>query len=290
MPTPRGRPARSSTPSPPSSPSSAAPTCRRRSASPGSSTATACSGVGPEPARRRRLPVPGASCERAPRRPGGRRQRRHRAPCGPSTSWAPPGARRDAVLVTLGTGIGGGQSPAASLQRGANGFAGEPGHMVVDPRGPGLPVRPAGLLGAVRVGLGPRPARPRRRRGRPAPPGRRAGRRRPRGGAGRARHGGGAARATPARSPSCASSAWWVALGVANLVNVSTPRSSSIGGGLAEAGELLLEPGARALRRPRPGRPSTARRCGSSPPSSASGPARSAPRSCARASSLRGPG
>ena len=42
----------------------------------------------------------------------------------------------DVVLVTLGTGIGGGMVSGGLLVRGANGFAGEPGHMVVDPNGP----------------------------------------------------------------------------------------------------------------------------------------------------------
>lgn len=38
----------------------------------------------------------------------------------------------DAVMVTLGTGIGGGIVMGGQLQRGANGFAGEIGHMVVE--------------------------------------------------------------------------------------------------------------------------------------------------------------
>lgn len=42
----------------------------------------------------------------------------------------------DVVLVTLGTGIGGGIAIDRSLRRGAHGFAGEPGHMCVDPSGP----------------------------------------------------------------------------------------------------------------------------------------------------------
>ena len=42
----------------------------------------------------------------------------------------------DLALVTLGTGIGGGFVLGGHLQRGAHGFAGEPGHMVVDARGP----------------------------------------------------------------------------------------------------------------------------------------------------------
>ena len=36
--------------------------------------------------------------------------------------------------------------------------------------------------------------------------------------------------------------AWWVALGLANLANVFDPRAFVLGGGLVEAGELLLEP------------------------------------------------
>src|SRR4051812_20906569 len=44
-----------------------------------------------------------------------------------------------ALLVTLGTGIGGGLVSEGLLVRGANGFAGEIGHMVVDPHGPRCP-------------------------------------------------------------------------------------------------------------------------------------------------------
>ena len=42
---------------------------------------------------------------------------------------------RDALIVTLGTGIGGGLIVGGELQRGANGFAGEIGHMVVQADG-----------------------------------------------------------------------------------------------------------------------------------------------------------
>ncbi|MDQ3757906.1 MAG: ROK family protein, partial [Actinomycetota bacterium] len=50
------------------------------------------------------------------------------------------GAGRDLdymVMVTLGTGIGGGLVSGGKLERGANGFAGEFGHMVVAPDGEG---------------------------------------------------------------------------------------------------------------------------------------------------------
>jgi glucokinase len=42
--------------------------------------------------------------------------------------------------------------------------------------------------------------------------------------------------------------AWWVALGVANLINILDSEVVVLGGGLAEAGDLLLEPVRRAYR------------------------------------------
>ncbi len=43
---------------------------------------------------------------------------------------------QDALVVTLGTGIGGGIVSGGRVLRGARGFAGEVGHIVVDPSGP----------------------------------------------------------------------------------------------------------------------------------------------------------
>lgn len=43
------------------------------------------------------------------------------------------------IAVTLGTGIGSGLILGGGLYRGRHGFAGEPGHMVVDPSGPPCP-------------------------------------------------------------------------------------------------------------------------------------------------------
>ena len=76
----------------------------------------------------------------------------------------------DVVLATLGTGIGGGIVAGGRLVRGTNGFAGEIGHMVVDPDGPECPCgqrgagsgsRPVGDWGAWASGPpsrgGPRP-------------------------------------------------------------------------------------------------------------------------------------
>ena len=63
----------------------------------------------------------------------------------------------DAVMVTLGTGIGGGLIAGGRVVRGASGFAGEIGHMVIDPTGPPCPCGGAGAgsaspRGAVSAG------------------------------------------------------------------------------------------------------------------------------------------
>ncbi len=59
------------------------------------------------------------------------------ATCAAAAEWQVGSARgaTDMVMVTLGTGIGGGVVAGGQLIRGANGFTGEIGHMVVDPDG-----------------------------------------------------------------------------------------------------------------------------------------------------------
>lgn len=61
---------------------------------------------------------------------------------------------RHLVAVTLGTGIGGGLIVDGRLVRGANGFAGEPGHMVVDPEGPRCPCGQRGCWERYASGAG----------------------------------------------------------------------------------------------------------------------------------------
>lgn len=63
------------------------------------------------------------------------------ATCATVAEWLTGAGRgaADVVMVTLGTGIGGGLVAGDRLQRGANGFAGEFGHMMVDPDGPACP-------------------------------------------------------------------------------------------------------------------------------------------------------
>jgi glucokinase len=148
---------------------------------------------------------------------------------------------REAVLVTLGTGIGGGYVTGGRLQRGAHGFAGEPGHMVVDPRGPLCPCGRRGCWERFASGSG---------LGRLARDAAAAGR------AGAVVDlAGGDPEAVRGEHVTAAALAgdrgalailrefgWWVALGIANLVNVLDPEVVVVGGGLAEAGELLLSP------------------------------------------------
>ncbi|HXW32908.1 MAG TPA: ROK family protein [Acidimicrobiales bacterium] len=60
------------------------------------------------------------------------------ATCATVAEWVVGAAAgsHDALVVTFGTGIGGGLVCDDRIMRGANGFAGEVGHMVVDPSGP----------------------------------------------------------------------------------------------------------------------------------------------------------
>ncbi len=159
------------------------------------------------------------------------------------------GAARGAnhsLTITLGTGIGAGITVKGEVLRGAHGFAGEPGHMMIEPGG--HPCR-CGRLGcweqyASGFALG--------RLGRESAA------------MGQAREvvarAGGDADAILGEHVSAAAAAgdadalavmgqfgWWVAQGVANLVNVLDSEVVVIGGGLAEAGDLLLEPVRRAF-------------------------------------------
>ena len=59
-----------------------------------------------------------------------------------------------AVIVTQGTGIGGGLIVNNALLRGANGFAGEPGHMLIDRFGPRCACGTQGCWEAVASGAG----------------------------------------------------------------------------------------------------------------------------------------
>jgi len=145
------------------------------------------------------------------------------------------------ILVTLGTGIGGGIVAGGRLLRGANGFAGEIGHMVVDPEGPPCPCGQRGCWEryASGGGLG-RLARQAVAEGRGARVLALAG--------GdpalvRGEHVTDAAAGGDSEAQAVlAELGWWVALGLANLANAFDPQAFVLGGGLVEAGDLLLAP------------------------------------------------
>jgi glucokinase len=146
-----------------------------------------------------------------------------------------------AVLVTLGTGIGAGLIVDGRLYRGAGGMAGEPGHMVVDPGGPPCPCGRRGCWERFASGSGlGRLARDAAGAGAADRVVELAG------GDAEAVRGEHVTRAAREGDPDAVEVlrqfAWWVALGVANLVNVLDPEIVVIGGGLAEAGDLLLDP------------------------------------------------
>lgn len=125
------------------------------------------------------------------------------------------------VLVTLGTGIGGGLVQNGQVQLGANGFAGEIGHMTVQ------------------------------RHGFPCPCGRRGCWERYASGSGILAISGGrrgeevmaAARAGEAAALAVVDEfADWVAIGLVNLTNLLDPARIVLGGGLVGAADVIAEP------------------------------------------------
>jgi glucokinase len=153
---------------------------------------------------------------------------------------------RQALMVTLGTGIGGGLVIGGEVQLGASGFAGEIGHMIVDPAGPPCPCGRRGCWERYASGGG---------LGRLAREAAYAGRL-PHvvaqvGGDPENVHGENITRAAVSGDEGALGVleelGWWVALGLANLVTMVDPERCVLGGGLAEAGELLLEPTRRAF-------------------------------------------
>ncbi|MGH9073379.1 MAG: ROK family protein, partial [Acidimicrobiales bacterium] len=147
----------------------------------------------------------------------------------------------DALTVTIGTGIGGGVLCGGRLVRGAHGFAGEIGHMVVDPAGPLCPCGHRGCWEGYASGRGlGRLARDAALGGRAPGLVRRAG------GDPEAVRGehvtGAAAGGDRGALAVLGTFGWWLALGLANLVDVLDPEVVIVGGGLAQAGDLLLDP------------------------------------------------
>jgi glucokinase len=133
----------------------------------------------------------------------------------------------DVVLVTLGTGIGGGLVLGGRLQRGANGFAGEIGHMVVQPDGPFCVCGRRGCWERFASGRGLQML---------------AGGRKGEEVVEAARQG------DPESIVVIDTFAHWVALGLVNLTNLLDPACIVLGGGLAGAPDIFLPPIKREFR------------------------------------------
>jgi glucokinase len=175
--------------------------------------------------------------------PGSRVRIENDASCAGIGEWAFGAARgaEHALLVTLGTGIGGGIITAGGLYRGANGFAGEIGHMVVEASGIRCVCGQRGCWERYASGSGLA------RLAREAALANRASRTVELAGgdpeAVRGEHVTAAAReGDPEALAVMDQFGWWLALGLSNLANILDVERFVIGGGLVEAGDLILGP------------------------------------------------
>ncbi len=147
---------------------------------------------------------------------------------------------RHVVMVTLGTGIGGGLVLDGRVQVGSAGFAGEIGHMVVDPNGPACPCGRHGCWErfASGAGLGVL-AREAALAGRLGEVVRLAG------GDPESVRGedisAAAAAGDPAAQDVIKEVGWWIGFGLANLAAVLDPECFVLGGGVVQAGDLLVD-------------------------------------------------
>ncbi|MCC6223136.1 MAG: ROK family protein [Thermoleophilia bacterium] len=141
------------------------------------------------------------------------------------------GAGRDCdtlVCVAIGTGVGGGVIVGGRLATGLGGLAGELGHLTIVPDGRRCPCGNRGCL--ERYAAGPAIARA--------------------AGTGSAREAAAAARSgSPRALAALAQAGRALGLGLANAALVVGPDRLVVGGGVAAAGELLLDPARRELAR-----------------------------------------
>jgi glucokinase len=152
----------------------------------------------------------------------------------------------DVLMVTLGTGIGGGLISGGELVRGSHGFGGEAGHMVVDPHGPPCPCGRWGCWERLASGSGLA------RLGRDAAAAGRCERAKDLAGGEshlvKGEHVTQAAREGDRQALAVLDTfAGWVALGLGNLVTLLDVSLVVVGGGLIELGDLLLDPVRAAL-------------------------------------------
>ncbi|MHB8463670.1 MAG: ROK family protein [Acidimicrobiales bacterium] len=148
---------------------------------------------------------------------------------------------RDVLLVTIGTGIGGGIVADGRVLRGRNGFAGEIGHVIVESDGLMCPCGQRGCWERYASGSG---------LGWMAREAAQAGRA-PRmvelaGGDPEAVRGEHVTAAANDGDPEAVEVmerfAWWVAVGLANLANILDPELIVLGGGIVSSGAVVLEP------------------------------------------------
>ena len=153
---------------------------------------------------------------------------------------------RHLLLVTVGTGIGGGIVNDGRIFRGAHGFAAEIGHIIVEPGGPLCGCGNRGCWEQVASGHAIERA------------GREAAERYPRSGIARLAEGVPARVSGPLVTRAAedgdetartilAKVGRRLGEGIAGLVNVLDPEVVVIGGGVVAAGDLLLEPARRAF-------------------------------------------
>jgi glucokinase len=152
----------------------------------------------------------------------------------------------DMVMVTIGTGIGGGIVSGGRLVEGTHRFAGELGHMVVDPHGPPCPCGKRGCWERRASGSGLAAL------GREAAiAGQAPGVASLAGDDPEAVRGEHVTAAASAGDPDAVAImerfAWWVGLGLANLANILDPEVIVLGGGLVDSGEVLVSPVRRAF-------------------------------------------
>jgi glucokinase len=153
---------------------------------------------------------------------------------------------RNMVMITLGTGIGGAFVVDGRLLLGPNGSIGEVGHHTVDPAGPLCGCGNYGCWEALcaRDAFVERAER-KLQSGRPS---RLAGRA-PRGKLTPGLIAGAAADGDALAVEVLEETGFYIGVGVANLINMLNPERFVIGGGIAQAGELLLGPVRRTVDR-----------------------------------------
>lgn len=165
------------------------------------------------------------------------------ATCAAVAEWKLGAARGidDFVMITLGTGIGGGLVTNGALMRGTNGFAGEIGHMVVDPDGPPCPCGRRGCWERYASGSGL--AWLARRANNDAGVARIIELAEADNDNVRGEHVAAAAREGDADALAVVDDyGRWVALGLVNLTNILDPAMFVLGGGLAATADLFLQP------------------------------------------------